>query len=147
MMKIRDAQTVGSSCDGFTIIEALIALLILSFAVLGIFRIHLQSVKTTAFNQRMLAGVQFARSGIEQLRSQAYSSLANTTDNSITASDFAGTDLKFLRQVTISNVSGINRTKKAKVEVGWDTIGDCTTGTMSGCDHTVILETYLTDLD
>ncbi len=148
-MKQRHIINIKDNQQGFTIIEALIALVILSFAVLGIFRIHIQAVKTNAFNKRMLSGLQFARSGIEQVRSKKYTAVNNgmVTDNSVNASDFTDVKMKFLREITISNVSGIPKTKKAMVQVGWDTLGDCTAGTMAGCDHNITLETYITDLD
>lgn len=147
MRKVGFTSSIRKQESGFTIIEALIALLILSFAILGIFRIHLQSVKTTAFNRRMMTAVQFARSGIELMRSQRYPATGSSTDDSGNALDFSGMDLNLLRITTISTVPGIRKTRKAHVEVGWDNVGDCTGGPMSGCDHSIVLEGYLPDLD
>jgi Tfp pilus assembly protein PilV len=149
MKKILFLKYISKDSKGFTIIEALISLLIVSFALLGIFRIHLQAVKSTELNRRMTVAVEFGNSGVEQLRSLSYSDLTNgtTTESSSSAQDFSDPDLAFLREITISTVSGIKRTKKALVTIGWDTLGDCSGGAMSGCDNNVTFETYLTDLE
>jgi type II secretory pathway pseudopilin PulG len=147
MKKILFLHVPRKGAAGFTLIEALIALLILSFAILGIFSIHIQSVKTSAFNRRMLSAVQFARSGIDQFRSQRFSTLATSTDNSANAADFSGTDFHFLRVKTITNVPGISKLKKARVEVGWNNTGDCTGGSITGCANSIALESYIPDLD
>jgi type II secretory pathway pseudopilin PulG len=154
MKDIRLVPYIGRDSQGFTIIEALISILIVSFALIGIFRIHLQAVKSTELNRRTLSAVQFANSGVEQLRSEKYANVTTTTEpeKSTVAVDFTDPDLQFLREVTVSTVGGIQGTKKILVQVGWDTIspanGDvCTGALMTGCEYNLTLETYLTDFN
>ncbi len=135
--------------DGFTIVEAMIALVILSFAILGIFKIHLSAVKIAAFNDHVLNGVLFARSKVESLKSLNFSGLTNGSGSDATTDttppvDYKGGNGKFKRQWTISDVPNLSQTKQIIVKVGWNTQGDCTAaGNISSCNHVIEISSYI----
>jgi len=62
---------------GFTLIEVLIALVILSVALLGLAGLMVQTTKNTSFGGLMTEGATFAQDKLEELRATPWGNLAS----------------------------------------------------------------------
>jgi Tfp pilus assembly protein PilV len=138
--------TVIKNNKAFTLVEALVALVLLSFALLGFYRIHIRSVQLADYNKDMLMANQFARSKIDSFKSMPYATAVaqgNGSDNSTSAPDSTSGNVFFLRSWTISpyNSNGVTDTSMITVTVGWNSIGRCTS--LASCDFTYNLDTLI----
>ena len=121
---------------GFTLIEALISLLILSIALLGFYKIHIKSWKLNGFNTQFLNAAYCAESKLERFKSLGYSVVENTVDGNDTCQNN-------YRQWTITQVSSndIINTLRINIEVGWNTQGQCTD--LDECEFQYELNTFI----
>ncbi len=66
---------------GFTLIEVLIALVILSVAFLGLAGLMVQTTKNTSFGGLMTEGATFAQDKLEELRATRWDNLVSFSGN------------------------------------------------------------------
>jgi len=127
--------------NGFTLVETLIALLLISFALLAIYRVHLSSTKISTFNRNLVLATQFAKSKIETIKAETFSQIANGSDNSTSASDISGTNVFFLRTWQATPLAGYPNTLQIQVNVGWTIGTQCPN--ISQCAHSIALNTFV----
>ncbi|MBI3994940.1 MAG: prepilin-type N-terminal cleavage/methylation domain-containing protein [Nitrospirae bacterium] len=75
-MKMRKPQRLDSS--GFTLLELLIAMVILAFGLMGVSGMILTSVKGNAFGNKMMQATSLAQDKIEEMRNRDYRDLYKT---------------------------------------------------------------------
>ena len=146
MKGISDMFTAVYNNKAFTLIEAMVALVLLSIAILGFYRIHIKAVELADFNKDMLIAEQFARSKAEFLKSIGYASavaLGSGNDTSLSASDSIAGNIFFQRSWTITPYlsNGITDTNLITIRVGWDSVGQCSS--ISSCDFTYNIHTFI----
>lgn len=65
---------------GFTLIEILVAIAILSIALLGLVSLTVMVIKSDSFSKSMTTATTLANDKMEELKKTAYASLASGTD-------------------------------------------------------------------
>jgi len=105
---------------GFTMIEVLIALVILSVAFLGLAGLMVQTTKNTSFGGLMTEAATFAQDKLEELRATSWNSLASFSGaDSATDHPEFGYKVNFRRSWGVqSNPDDTART--ISVTVTWD---------------------------
>src|SRR4030066_2083419 len=73
--------TICSSHAGFTLIEVLVALTILSIGLLGVALMQVTSISGNTFSREMSVATQLGQDMLEKLRTYEYTS--TTTDNAL----------------------------------------------------------------
>lgn len=136
--------------SGFSLIEAMLAFLVVGFGLLGLARLQSELFENNGNNRVRTAALHFAEQKLEQLRSfatlSAYDDLFNTLDNTADSCDPASKD---------SPCQGINST----LERTW-AIADCPDGLpcrlvkvnvtwadTDGIDQNVSLSSYVAGLE
>lgn len=146
MKGMSEMFTATYNNKAFTLVEAMVALVLLSIAILGFYRIHIKSVELADFNKDMLIAEQFARSKADFFKSLGY---ANTVaqgsgnDTSLSASDSIAGNVFFQRSWAIAPYvsNGVTDTSLITITVGWDSVGQCSR--ISSCDFTYNIDTFI----
>ncbi len=111
---VRTMQSRG----GFTLLEVLIAVVILSLGLLGLSAMTIATIRGQAFSEKMTTATNLAQEKMEEIKSSDYT---NITQASYPVEDYntiVGFS-QFRREVTISNAPIANNTKAAIVSVIW----------------------------
>ncbi len=69
--------TAGCGCAGFTIIEVMVALAILSIALTGIYRLHGQTMTVSGAARFYSLAPRLAQAKLSEIERQAYNTLSN----------------------------------------------------------------------
>ncbi len=128
---------------GFTLLEMLVVILLISLGLLAIYQVHLSSTKTAAFNKNLILATQFAKSKIEDLKAESFSGIKDGSDNSSSAADIVDTRVFFLRTWGATPLSGYPDTLQIRVDVGWTLGARC--ADISQCEHSVRLTSFVSD--
>ena len=115
---------------GFTLIEVLIAILILSVGLLGMAALTAGIINGNRFSNDMLKATTLAQDKMEDIRRTSYAIVASETKATMPSPN---SDYK--REVTVTNNSPATDMKTVTVKVYW--------GGASKEDHNVELETIL----
>ena len=100
--------------EGFTLIEIMIALVILSIGLMALAGMQVSAINGNAFSKRMTTAVSIAEQTIEQLKNTPFNNIQSQS-----ASPISQSNLNFTRQVTVINDSPIANTLTATVTVTW----------------------------
>jgi type IV pilus assembly protein PilV len=100
--------------DGFTLIEIMITLVILSIGLTALAGLQISAIKGNTFSKRMTAAVSIANQKLEQIKDTAYANILSESSTQITQSN-----MSFTRQVTVTNNSPLANTKTVNVTVTW----------------------------
>jgi type IV pilus assembly protein PilV len=100
--------------DGFTLIEIMITLVILSVGLTALAGLQVSAIKGNTFSKRMTAAVSIANQKLEQIKDTAYANILSESSTQITQSN-----MSFTRQVTVTNNSPLANTKTVNVTVTW----------------------------
>lgn len=134
---------------GFTLIEVMTALLILSIGLLGVGTLIVSSMQTEGYNSHVRHAEYLASAKMEELLGDtAYSSTGQLTPNSPTGegkylrpngteTDTFSEDLVYVRRVVIGNPDA-NSMTLVRVTVGWpcgDVASGCTRDDISRCTY------------
>jgi type IV pilus assembly protein PilV len=103
-----------STEDGFTLIELMITLVILSMGLVALAGLQVSAIKGNTFSKRMTAAVSIANQKLEQIKDTAYANILSESSTQITQSN-----MTFTRQVTVTNNSPMANTKTVNVTVTW----------------------------
>jgi type IV pilus assembly protein PilV len=103
-----------STEDGFTLIELMITLVILSMGLVALAGLQVSAIKGNTFSKRMTAAVSIANQKLEQIKDTAYANILSESSTQITQSN-----MTFIRQVTVTNNSPMANTKTVNVTVTW----------------------------
>jgi type IV pilus assembly protein PilV len=108
------SKSLMRSEEGFTLIEIMITLVILSIGLVALAGLQVSAIKGNAFSKRMTAAVSIANQKLEQLKDTAYANILSESSTQITQSN-----IQFTRQVTVTNNSPLANTKTVNVTVTW----------------------------
>ena len=100
--------------QGFTLIEVMIALVILSIALVALAGLQVSAIKGNAFSKRMTTAVSIGNEKMEQLKNSSYANILSESSIEVTRSS-----MNFTRQVTVTNNSPLPNTKTVNVMITW----------------------------
>jgi type IV pilus assembly protein PilV len=100
--------------DGFTLVELMITLVILSIGLVALAGLQISAIKGNTFSKRMTAAVSIANQKLEQLKDTAYANIVSESSTQVTQSN-----MTFYRQVTVTNNTPLANTKTVNVTVTW----------------------------
>jgi type IV pilus assembly protein PilV len=100
--------------DGFTLIEVMIALVVMSIGLTALAAVQISAIQGNVFSKRMTTAVSIADEKMEQIKSNLYTEIVSESSSQITQSN-----LNFTRQVTVTNNSPLTNTKTINVTVSW----------------------------
>ena len=126
---MRSKPTVKSE-EGFTLIEIMIALVVLSIGLIALAGLQMSAMRGNTLSKRMTTAVSIANARIEQIKNMPYANIQSESSTQITESN-----MTFTRQVTVSNDIPVANTKTVNVTVTWKN------GAKS---HTVPISTVIT---
>lgn len=131
-----------SKIQGFSLIEALIAALIVGIGIIGLARLQGITLSNSSESRTRTDALNLAQKKIEELRSfsnqTTYDNLADGT-NANTETIMAGGNANFTRTWTITACANSMNCKQAKVTVAWTD--------SSGEAQTVKLTSFITQTD
>ena len=107
------AQTRPRNGDGFTLVEALVSLLILTVSLAGSMALMTNLMRANAFGTRMTTAVTLAQDLIDDLSDERYSDITSGSD----------TVSMYQRSWTVSEVGS---TKTLDVAVTWSSVDNQT---------------------
>jgi type IV pilus assembly protein PilV len=99
---------------GFTLIEIMIALVILSISLIALAGLQISAIRGNAFSKRMTTAVTIAEAKIEQLKNMPYVNIQSEASAQLTQGN-----MNFTRQVVVTNNSPIANSKTVDVTVTW----------------------------
>src|SRR5712691_1779299 len=99
---------------GFTLIETMFALVILSISLLALAGLQVTALRGNALSRRMTTAVSIAEQKIEQLKDTPFANIQAESPTQVTVSN-----LHFTRQVTITNNSPLANSMTVSVSVSW----------------------------
>jgi type IV pilus assembly protein PilV len=100
--------------EGFTLIEIMIALVVMSIGLTALAAVQISAIRGNAFSKRMTTAVSIADEKIEQLKSSPYANILSESSIQITQSN-----MNFTRQVTVKDNDLLPNTKTIIVTVNW----------------------------
>jgi type IV pilus assembly protein PilV len=100
--------------EGFTLIEIMITLVILSIGLTSLAGLQVSAIKGNTFSKRMTAAVSIANEKLEQMKDTDYANILSESSTQITRSN-----MRFTRQITVTNNSPLANTKTVNVTVTW----------------------------
>lgn len=105
---------------GFTLLEVMVALVILSIGLLGLMGLQIVATKTNSFSNQMTIGITLAQDQLEELRNLAYDDalLSGGTHQDSQNPISALGDMGFNRSWTVT-VDAANSLKTIIVTVQW----------------------------
>ncbi|OGL42261.1 MAG: hypothetical protein A3C43_07200 [Candidatus Schekmanbacteria bacterium RIFCSPHIGHO2_02_FULL_38_11] len=101
------------NAGGFTLIEVMVAMIVLAIGLLSFFALNVAIIKSNVFSKAITYATNLAQEKIEQLKNTDYDSIANQTETNI------GLNNAFTRTTTVA--SGVPQTgmKTITVAVTW----------------------------
>jgi len=99
---------------GFTLIEVMIALVILSIGILALVKLQISAIQGNTLSQNMTTAVSLAEQRVEQLKDTPYAQIPPSESVTVTAAN-----RNFTRQVTVTDSSPLLNTKTVSVLVTW----------------------------
>ena len=101
--------------DGFTLIEVMIALVIMSIGLTALAAVQISAIRGNDFSKRMTTAISIAEAKMEQIKSSSYVNILSESSIQITQSN-----MHFTRQVTVTNnIAPLTNTKTVNVTVSW----------------------------
>jgi type IV pilus assembly protein PilV len=100
--------------EGFTLIEIMIALVVMSIGLTALAAVQISAIRGNAFSKRMTTAVSIADGKMEQIKNGSYASIISESATQVTQSN-----MNFTRQVTVTNNSPLANTKTVNVTVSW----------------------------
>ena len=125
---------------GFTLIETLIAMVILAIGILGIWKMHTAVYSTDAYSNHLSQATSLANEQLEDLKAAGYSSLSNGS-NSTQKTGVSGK--RYHLQSVIADANGT--CKLVTISVGWNNNGSIP-ASVSSSDFTVQVDSIVADL-
>jgi type IV pilus assembly protein PilV len=100
--------------EGFTLVEIMIALIVLSVGLVALAGLQVSAIRGNAFSKRMTTAVSIANARIEQIKNTPYANIQSESSTKVIQSN-----MNFARQVTVINDSPLPNTKTVNVTVTW----------------------------
>ncbi|MDQ7784216.1 MAG: prepilin-type N-terminal cleavage/methylation domain-containing protein [Desulfomonilaceae bacterium] len=136
-MKLKDDREmfITHSERGFSLLEVIVAMLILSIGMLGVGTMILTSFNNDRYNQRVRNAEYLAVSKVEELRALSATRIAQGTK--LTEADGGNdepTDGPYARLWTVHGPEADSpEVRRVSVTVGWPRDGRCTKDALHGC--------------
>jgi len=99
---------------GFTLLESMLALAILSIGLLALGRLQISAIWGNALSRDMMTAVSIAEQKIEQLKNTPFANVQSESSTQVTVAN-----RNFTRQVTVTDSSPLPNTKTVSVLVTW----------------------------
>jgi len=112
-------ETAFRSQDGFTLIEVLVTLLILSVGLLGIAGLTAGIIRGDFFSKNITSATVIAQTQLEAVQNKGYIN-ANTTNFPSSAASVSMGGVNFSRTTTITDNSPATNMKTISVTVTWN---------------------------
>jgi type IV pilus assembly protein PilV len=100
--------------EGFTLIETMIALVVLSIGLVALAGLQISAIRGNNLSKRMTTAVSIANARVEQIKNMPYANIQSESTTQVTESN-----MTFTRQVTVSNDNPVSNTKTVNVTVTW----------------------------
>jgi type IV pilus assembly protein PilV len=100
--------------EGFTLIEIMIALVVMSIGLTALAAVQISAIRGNAFSKRMTTAMSIADGKMEQIKNGSYASIISESATQVTQSN-----MNFTRQVTVTNNSPLANAKTVNVTVSW----------------------------
>jgi type IV pilus assembly protein PilV len=124
----------GKNAQGFSLIDVLIGMSILSIGILAVARMQISTVRNTTNGNTITEAVMLAQQKMEELKSvQDVTTLANEVENNLEADGTPGAGIyNRTTTITVPDVSLAANSREVQVQVQWSTV--------HGGNRTVVLE-------
>jgi type IV pilus assembly protein PilV len=108
---------IKENSGGFTLTEVLIAVVILSVGLLGLFAMTIATTRTSSFSKNLTTATILAQDKIEQIKNMSYANIAagNFLENYKTIPEYP----QFSRNVNINDNNPKPNTKTVVVTTSW----------------------------
>jgi prepilin-type N-terminal cleavage/methylation domain-containing protein len=115
IMRLRDRK-------GFTLVEVMIAVFVLTVALLGLISVTVMIIKGNDFSRRMTTATTLAKDKIEQVKKAPYNTISagTTTDYLNIDSSTGTTGAYFTRILTVVDNTSTTNMKTVQVVVNWN---------------------------
>ncbi len=126
---------ITGSEKGFSLLEVIVAMLILSVGMLGVGTMILTSFNNDRYNQRVRSAEYLAVSKVEEMRALSAAKVAQGISlNEADSGNDEPTDSPFVRLWTVHGPEiDSSEVRRVSVTVGWPKDNRCTQYTPSGC--------------
>ena len=118
---------------GFTLIEVMVAIIVLAIGLLSFFALNVAIMKSNVFAKMITAATNLAQEKVERLKNTSYASITNQTETNI------GLNNSFTRTTTVQDNVPQTNMKTVTVEVKWQEMKPF----ISQKEHTVTLVTAI----
>ena len=108
------AETMNTNKKGFTLIEVLIAIVILSIGLLGMASLTVGIIKGNKFSNNLTTATTLGQDKMEDMRRTGYSSVASETKAVLPSPDD-----EYKREVSVTNDSPASGMRTVVVKVYW----------------------------
>jgi prepilin-type N-terminal cleavage/methylation domain-containing protein len=107
--------------EGFTLVEVMIAVFVLTVALLGLISVTIMIIKGNDFSKRMTTATTLAKDKIEEVKKRPYNTVSpgTTTDYRNVDSSAGSTGAYFTRIMTVTDNAPATNMKTVQVEVRW----------------------------
>ena len=134
---VKKATDNKNSSSGFTLLEALIAIVILSVGLLGVATLAASIIGSNQFAGQFSAATTLARDRVEELKNMTYASITPDTTTTETGLDEDGGAGGFYTRTTVvADNTGHTGWKDVTVTVSW---------TLKGNARSVVLRTIVSE--
>ncbi len=139
------------SSKGFTLIEVMVAITVLTIGILGIWSLHISAIHGNAFSNRMAEATSLGNQLAEEKKADSYSNLVDGTfwdkegSNPVFVYPYTGCPRSYKRQWTIADHPSAPQTKQVTITVGYG--GANCLQNVNNCEHRVIIITLISKLD
>jgi prepilin-type N-terminal cleavage/methylation domain-containing protein len=107
-------QRVLALDDGFTLVETMLTLVILSVGLTALAALQITAIKANASSKRLTAATLVAEAALEQLKDAPYANVQSASATTVTAGN-----MQFTRQVTVTANNPVANAKTVLVAVRW----------------------------
>ena len=119
--------------EGFTLVEIMVAMIVLSIGLLSFFALNMAIIKSNVFSKAITYATNLAQEKIEQLKNTPYANITNQTETGI------GLNNAFTRTTTVQEGVPQANMKTITVTVTWQEMKPF----ISQKQHKVILTTAI----
>lgn len=119
-MQSESIKTEKTSCRserGFTLLEIIIAMFILTVALLSLVSVTVMVIKGNSLSKQMTTATTLARDKLEATKNQSYTNIAAGTESFDPSGLAAGTF--YTRTLVVNNNTPANNMKTVTVTVSW----------------------------
>ena len=129
--------------SGFTLIEVMIALVILAAGILALATMQIVSIRTNAFSSEMTYATMLAQSRLEQIRNMPYSDITPGTVTDTVPASASTKGMSYTVQTEVDDNTPATDMKTITLTVNWTGAPAGSSGA-STVDFTISFDTIIT---